>query len=180
MDCRSVKSIVAWLESASNSAEASKYHREEQLQGTSLTSSSSVERCNDDVVAQRLHDSTKVEECCLTVLNYKKYFTDMPLGRCLDQKENTEMALAITDSNATKEHVLLPCRLSSDEVETNNCPPGHGQDKSNNKIHDLAHDKVLGSVSCASEARSAKLNDVGFDGTPTSLIRREAQEIETF
>lgn len=82
--CRSVKSIVAWLESSSTDQSRSPRGTITKISRNISTGSSST------YIELRKHKPSvsaadDVEEYSLTYLKYKNYFTCEPLGRCLDR-----------------------------------------------------------------------------------------------
>ncbi|KFA64978.1 hypothetical protein S40285_10146 [Stachybotrys chlorohalonatus IBT 40285] len=80
---RSVKSIVAWLESSPNSPKPS--------QKTNATSvAKHVSPTAGVTHSKHQYSQPDVEEYSLTLLNYRKYFTGKPLGRCLDDATQNE------------------------------------------------------------------------------------------
>ncbi|GAB0138527.1 hypothetical protein EsDP_00006760 [Epichloe bromicola] len=87
--CRSVKSIVAWLESSSNSQSCSP--RGPVAEISHNLSSSSVSTYHQQTRhKQSTSAASDVEDYSLTYLKYKNYFTSAPLGRCLDQKDGSQ------------------------------------------------------------------------------------------
>ncbi|KHN99426.1 uncharacterized protein MAM_03124 [Metarhizium album ARSEF 1941] len=84
--CRSVKSIVAWLESSSNSQPWSP--RTNTVDMTRDLSAGSVSTFHE--FQSRSHSASgasDVEDYSLTFLKYKNYFTNAPLVRCLDPEK---------------------------------------------------------------------------------------------
>ncbi|KAK2597469.1 hypothetical protein QQS21_005939 [Conoideocrella luteorostrata] len=79
--CRSVKSIVAWLESSSSSQ--SWPSRSTTVDMTHDLSANSISTCHNHSVS----GASDVEEYSLTYLKYKNYFTSVPLRRCLEYQE---------------------------------------------------------------------------------------------
>ncbi|GAO17130.1 hypothetical protein UVI_02026630 [Ustilaginoidea virens] len=89
--CRSVKSIVAWLESSRNppwtaprGAVANLPH---DLSTSSISSSRGLQRRN-----RSASEASDVEEDSLTYLGYREYFGGAPLGRCLDRQDDSPQA----------------------------------------------------------------------------------------
>lgn len=103
--CRSVKSIVAWLESSSNNQPCSP--RSTVLDMAHDFSTGSVSTYHDP----RRHNysvsaASDIEDYSLTYLKYKNYFTSAPLGRCLDNEnksptEHRTNSLTVTQSSTT-------------------------------------------------------------------------------
>ncbi|KAL7914896.1 hypothetical protein GGI35DRAFT_163327 [Trichoderma velutinum] len=83
-DGRSVKSIVAWLESASANANASKHSGDDIKSIHSVGTISSAGSNSSLLSRHTIPGASDVEEYSLTLLKYKKYYTEVPLGRCLD------------------------------------------------------------------------------------------------
>ncbi|PTB57703.1 hypothetical protein M431DRAFT_2776 [Trichoderma harzianum CBS 226.95] len=83
-DGRSVKSIVAWLESASANSDASKHSGDDIKSVHSVGTISSAGSNSSLLSRHTIPGASDVEEYSLTLLKYKKYYTEVPLGRCLD------------------------------------------------------------------------------------------------
>ncbi|KAG5920648.1 hypothetical protein E4U53_003891 [Claviceps sorghi] len=83
--CRSVKSIVAWLESSSTSQQpwSPSTSAADMSQDMSTGSVSTYHRQTRS--RKRLSATRDVEDYSLTYLKYQDYFTSAPLGRSLDQ-----------------------------------------------------------------------------------------------
>lgn len=87
--CRSVKSIVAWLESSSTSQSYSPRGPVAEIPHN--LSSSSVSTYHQQTRhKQSTSAASDVEDYSLTYLKYRNYFTSAPLGRCLDQKDGSQ------------------------------------------------------------------------------------------
>lgn len=83
-DGRSVRSIVAWLESASANADASKHSGDDIKSVHSVGTISSAGSNSSLLSRHTIPGASDVEEYPLTLLKYRKYYTEVPLGRCLD------------------------------------------------------------------------------------------------
>jgi hypothetical protein len=83
-DGRSVKSIVAWLELASTNPDTSRYSGDDIKSVHSVGTISSAGSNSSLFSRQTIPRAADVEEYSLTLLKYKQYFTEVPLGRCLD------------------------------------------------------------------------------------------------
>ncbi|KAL6878807.1 hypothetical protein J3F83DRAFT_711594 [Trichoderma novae-zelandiae] len=80
-DGRSVRSIVAWLESATTNADTSR----DDLKSVHSVATISSAGSNSSLWSRpTIPGAEDVEEYSLTLLKYKKYYTEVPLGRCLD------------------------------------------------------------------------------------------------
>jgi hypothetical protein len=96
---RSVKSIVAWLESspttgvfADRTGSRTKKRRqrptdEEVPHNDSSTAQHSTTASLSTQFSQQSLGAPDVEEYSLTLLKYREYFTERPLARCLDDEE---------------------------------------------------------------------------------------------
>lgn len=82
---RSVKSIVAWIESSSNSQPWSPRSIHADIK-RDLSSSSVSTSYESRLYQQSVSGADDVEDYSLTYLKYRKYFANPPLGRCLDQE----------------------------------------------------------------------------------------------
>ncbi|EHK45105.1 hypothetical protein TRIATDRAFT_18710, partial [Trichoderma atroviride IMI 206040] len=92
---RSVKSIIAWLEEASANNGTSRLSGDDIKSVHSTISSTGS---NSSLLSrQTMPGAADVEEYSLTLLKYKQYYTDVPLGRCLDAQEKD--SAATTSSN---------------------------------------------------------------------------------
>ncbi|OAA33522.1 hypothetical protein AAL_00987 [Moelleriella libera RCEF 2490] len=105
--CRSVKSIVAWLESSSGSARS---WSPRGAAPTDLTHDLSTSSISTSLEPRRLNHSVSgasdVEEYSLTYLKYKQYFTDEPLRCCLgDGKGDSDPVTAPDDAEAGESFV---------------------------------------------------------------------------
>lgn len=101
-DCRSVKSIVAWLESSSSSQpwspRSNMIDLTRDLSTGSMSTYQEPQRHNHSVSV-----ASDVEDYSLTYLKYKNYFTAAPLMRCLDRGNqpagnNTRIKIVTTES----------------------------------------------------------------------------------
>ncbi|QUC16094.1 uncharacterized protein UV8b_00335 [Ustilaginoidea virens] len=108
--CRSVKSIVAWLESSRNppwtaprGAVANLPH---DLSTSSISSSRGLQRRN-----RSASEASDVEEDSLTYLGYREYFGGAPLGRCLDRQDDSPQA-------SMSSNVRCYLAISDEELET--------------------------------------------------------------
>lgn len=90
-DGRSVRSIVAWLESAATNADTSR----DDLKSVHSVATISSAGSNSSLLSRHtIPGAEDVEEYSLTLLKYKKYYTEVPLGRCLDGQRRDEGAVA--------------------------------------------------------------------------------------
>lgn len=107
---RSVKSIVAWIEASPSATTPSKITRSH----TSKANLSGVS--SPDYTSQSIQQNlaaADVEEYSLTLLKYRKYFTQQPLGRCLD--ERTEVApTQVRHHNSNESSPSVVCRVKSE------------------------------------------------------------------
>lgn len=107
---RSVKSIIAWIEEASANKGTSRHSGDDIKSVHSVGTISSTGSNSSLLSRQTMPGAADVEEYSLTLLKYKQYYTDVPLGRCLDvQKKDsaTETLCNIHVNNATAEASLL-------------------------------------------------------------------------
>ncbi|UKZ62071.1 uncharacterized protein TrAtP1_003329 [Trichoderma atroviride] len=106
---RSVKSIIAWLEEASANNGTSRLSGDDIKSVHSVGTISSTGSNSSLLSRQTMPGAADVEEYSLTLLKYKQYYTDVPLGRCLDAQEKD--GAAATSSNvrvdASEEASLL-------------------------------------------------------------------------
>lgn len=124
---RSVKSIVAWLESAplaSDPNHASRPLPKDETDGSRQASNGSPSLACSPRHSWQNTCATRSEEedSSLAFLKYRKYFTETPLGRCLDEDANERLGV-IQSSNeaelATEDLRLAPSSLptpSSNQV----------------------------------------------------------------
>ncbi|KAK5987273.1 hypothetical protein PT974_11397 [Cladobotryum mycophilum] len=122
---RSVKSIVAWLESSTGSnadgSSSSKHSGEELKTDVSLGSVSSA-GLTSQCSRQTLHSALDVEEYSLTLLKYKKYFTERPLGRCLDGRpSSTSSSGELVEASRTED---IRARETGESHRSPNSPKG--------------------------------------------------------
>lgn len=91
-DGRSVKSIVAWIEASPNSKNTAR----PRLTPSSSTMASTSRRgslCASVTTSDLGPKGTPahdVEDYSLEMLGYRQYFTETPLGRCLDEPKGSE------------------------------------------------------------------------------------------
>lgn len=107
---RSVKSIIAWIEEASANNGTSRHSGDDIKSVHSAGTISSTGSNSSLLSRQTMPGAADVEEYSLTLLRYKQYYTDVPLGRCLDvQKQDsaTETMCNIHIINASEEASLL-------------------------------------------------------------------------
>lgn len=79
----SVKAIIAWIESSKQKSTTVERKTLEASRSKPRTSTFSP-RPAPRVIQQPVQMPPGVEEYSLTLLRYRQYFTEMPLGRCLD------------------------------------------------------------------------------------------------
>ncbi|KAG6039031.1 hypothetical protein E4U19_007529 [Claviceps sp. Clav32 group G5] len=85
--CRSVKSIVAWLESSSAGQQAWSPGTTLEDMSHDLSTSSLPTYHRQARHEQQGSGVSEVEEYSLTYLRYRTYFSSAPLGRCLDKHQ---------------------------------------------------------------------------------------------
>lgn len=107
--CRSVKSIVAWLEASSSnqswSPRSNRVDLTHDLSTGSMSTYPEPQHHNHSVSI-----ASDVEDYSLTYLKYKNYFTSVPLVRCLDQAnqpagDGTGTTVVITQSSSPRRSV---------------------------------------------------------------------------
>ncbi|KAG5978312.1 hypothetical protein E4U55_006252 [Claviceps digitariae] len=89
--CRSVKSIVAWLESSSTSPQPWSPSTTAADMPHDLSTSSISTSHHQTRPKERFPAPSDVEDYSLTYLKYRNYFTSAPLGRCLDQTHEDDL-----------------------------------------------------------------------------------------
>ncbi|KAL7918800.1 hypothetical protein ACQKWADRAFT_230072 [Trichoderma austrokoningii] len=109
---RSVKAIIAWLEEASANDGASRHSGDDIKSVHSVGTISSTGSNSSLLSRQMMPGAADVEEYSLTLLKYKQYYTDVPLGRCLDAQEQ--------DSAATTSNVHI--KIASEEGSQDDTP----------------------------------------------------------
>ncbi|KAG6064846.1 hypothetical protein E4U32_008045 [Claviceps aff. humidiphila group G2b] len=87
--CRSVKSIVAWLESSSAGQQWSPGTTVGDM-SHDLSTSSLPTYHRQARPEQQGSGVSEVEEYSLTYLRYRTYFSSAPLGRCLDKSQEND------------------------------------------------------------------------------------------
>ncbi|KAM0254715.1 hypothetical protein ACHAQJ_006496 [Trichoderma viride] len=93
-DGRSVRSIVAWLELASTNPDTSRQSGDDIKSVHSVGTISSAGSNSSLFSRQTIPGAADVEEYSLTLLKYKQYFTEVPLGRCLDAQEQDDATIS--------------------------------------------------------------------------------------
>ncbi|KAG6308830.1 hypothetical protein E4U45_005930 [Claviceps purpurea] len=88
--CRSVKSIVAWLESSSAGQQAWSPGTTVGDMSHDLSTSSLPTYHRQARHEQQGSGVSEVEEYSLTYLRYRTYFSSAPLGRCLDKHQRDD------------------------------------------------------------------------------------------
>ncbi|KAK1246765.1 hypothetical protein MKX08_000567 [Trichoderma sp. CBMAI-0020] len=161
---RSVKSIIAWLE------EASANNGTSRLSGDDIKSVHSVGSNSSLLSRQTMPGAADVEEYSLTLLKYKQYYTDVPLGRCLDVQERDSAATTSNNvrvNNASEEASLLGG--SQDDT-----PEFDLFSASKEQRSQLSHciDSVL--------VDDEKPNSMNLGGNNGHLHRRSPQEVLAF
>ncbi|EHK26266.1 uncharacterized protein TRIVIDRAFT_36093 [Trichoderma virens Gv29-8] len=137
-DGRSVKSIVAWLESASTNADTSRYSGDDIKSVHSVGTISSAGSNSSLLSRHTIPGASDVEEYSLTLLKYKKYYTEVPLGRCLDGHEQDEAEISC-DTQVGNTPTEVSLLQESDEFSSGMCSapdqqlsvhlePGYGGD----------------------------------------------------
>lgn len=107
---RSVKSIIAWLEEASTNNGTSRLSGDDIKSVHSIGTISSTCSNSSLLSRQTIPGAADVEEYSLTLLKYKQYYTDVPLGRCLDAQEQDSATATLSNvrvNNASEEASLL-------------------------------------------------------------------------
>ncbi|KAL7814640.1 hypothetical protein V8C44DRAFT_325729 [Trichoderma aethiopicum] len=108
-DGRSVRSIVAWLESAATNADTSR----DDLKSVHSVATISSAGSNSSLLSRHtIPGAEDVEEYSLTLLKYKKYYTEVPLGRCLDeQRAEGAVADGLQGGNVNASTEVSSCPL---------------------------------------------------------------------
>lgn len=91
----SVKAIVAWLEKSKENSICSTLVDTDSKPKTPINTTSPVppsRPLKQDLQLQSLPMAPGVEEYSLTLLKYRSYFTERPLGRCLDGQDGDQNA----------------------------------------------------------------------------------------
>ncbi|KAM0461203.1 hypothetical protein ACHAPV_004519 [Trichoderma viride] len=107
---RSVKSIIAWLEESSANNGTSRLSGDDIKSVHSMGTISSTASNSSLLSRQTMPGAADVEEYSLTLLKYKQYYTDVPLGRCLDAQEKDSATATLNKvrvNNASEEASLL-------------------------------------------------------------------------
>ncbi|KAL6906975.1 hypothetical protein GGI43DRAFT_248239 [Trichoderma evansii] len=105
---RSVKSIIAWLELASANNDISRHSGDDIKSVHSVGTISSAGSNSSLLSRHTMPGAADVEEYSLTLLKYKQYYTDVPLGRCLDAQEQDSAATSSNPHvNGSEEASLL-------------------------------------------------------------------------
>ncbi|KAL7954841.1 hypothetical protein V8C34DRAFT_293207 [Trichoderma compactum] len=133
-DGRSVKSIVAWLESASANSDASKHSGDDIKSVHSVGTISSAGSNSSLLSRHTIPGASDVEEYSLTLLKYKKYYTEVPLGRCLDGHGQDDTPIGTTSTEVTLQQRFqdsssgYDMRSASDQQLSVCLKPNHGGD----------------------------------------------------
>ncbi|TFB04566.1 hypothetical protein CCMA1212_003743 [Trichoderma ghanense] len=180
-DGRSVRSIVAWLESAATNADTSR----DDLKSVHSVATISSAGSNSSLLSRHtIPGAEDVEEYSLTLLKYKKYYTEVPLGRCLDEQRGDEGAVASDsqggNANASTEVGLCflrevddPCASlegvcsDSDQQLSMGLGSGYGGDSGR-----------VGGTQSGSVAVAG--NDDGCRANEVQLFHRDAEEVTAF
>ncbi|PTB38985.1 hypothetical protein M441DRAFT_71331 [Trichoderma asperellum CBS 433.97] len=107
---RSVKSIIAWLEEAIANNDPSRNSGDDVKSVRSAGTISSAGSNSSLLSRQTMPGAADVEEYSLTLLKYKQYYTDVPLGRCLDGQEQD-------NATSSNKNVRSQLEISEDELE---------------------------------------------------------------
>ncbi|KAL7799027.1 hypothetical protein V8C37DRAFT_398863 [Trichoderma ceciliae] len=163
-DGRSVKSIVAWLESASTNLDTSRQSGDDIKSVHSIGTISSTDSKSSLLSRQTIPGAADVEEYSLTLLKYKQYFTEVPLGRCLDAQGRDDALISsdVQVENASTEVNMLQeyedhvpgfdvCSASDHHQLSRSLEPSRGEDllmiedKEANNMIVIRHNDVCGS-----------------------------------
>ncbi|KAH8131137.1 hypothetical protein FP744_10007996 [Trichoderma asperellum] len=106
---RSVKSIIAWLEEAIANNDTSRNSGDDVKSVRSAGTISSAGSNSSLLSRQTMPGAADVEEYSLTLLKYKQYYTDVPLGRCLDgqEQDNATSSSNVHIKNVSEEASLV-------------------------------------------------------------------------
>lgn len=124
--CRSVKSIVAWLESSTNNQQWSP--RSNAANMAHDLSAGSVSTCHDlPSYNHSASGASEVEDYSLTYLKYKEYFTSAPVVRYLAPEGRSSTEHRKTNTLVIKE---LPRPSAPDVTTATNNGSGHTREGS--------------------------------------------------
>ncbi|KAH0498239.1 hypothetical protein TgHK011_005504 [Trichoderma gracile] len=115
-DGRSVRSIVAWLESAATNADTSR----DDLKSVHSVATISSAGSNSSLLSRHtIPGAEDVEEYSLTLLKYKKYYTEVPLGRCLDEQQRRDEGAVANDVQGGNENASTELSMGLASRDTN-------------------------------------------------------------
>jgi hypothetical protein len=174
---RSVKSIIAWLEEASAN-NATPRHSGDDIKSIHSFGTISSTGSNSSLLSrQTMPGAADVEEYSLTLLKYKQYYTDVPLGRCLDAQGQDSAATTLSNvriKNASEEASLLEgSQDDTPEFDLFSTSKEQHSRPSRNIDLVLVDGKELKSMSCCESDGFYRLRDI-------HLHRRNPQEVLAF
>lgn len=169
---RTVRSIIAWLEQASANNDTSRHSGDDIKSIHSAGTISSAGSNSSLLSRQTIPGAPDVEEYSLTLLKYKQYYTDVPLGRCLDALEQESAAASsnVHIENAPEESSLLQ-GSQDDALEFDIFSASKQQ------LSRLS--RYIDSVLLDGEEPSGT-NDGVYDSEKNHLFRRNPQEVLAF
>lgn len=172
-DGRSVKSIVAWLESASTNPDTSRLSGDDIKSVHSAGTISSAGSNSSLLSRHTIPGASDVVEYSLTLLKYKRYYTEVPLGRCLDGQGRDEVVIssdmqvgnASTEVNRLQEFDVGCGVCSASEQQLSSClRPSCGGD---------SVDKEPSSIAVGG-------NEDGCHAEEVHLFHRDPEEVLAF
>lgn len=141
--CRSVKSIVAWLESSSStqpwSPRSNAVDMAHDLSAGSLSSCHQPQSYNHSASG-----ASEIEDYSLTYLQYKEYFTGAPLARCLDPERRSSTEHQRTNKSVVRQSSRPSVPNFPTEISDG---PGHARQNSESREYRAMEKSDGGEVS---------------------------------
>lgn len=162
---KSVKAIVAWLESSKDEAKSVQSITSDSQSKSSLVNTT-IPKATFTIHSQSVAMAPDVEEYSLTLLKYRQYFTESPLGRCLDK----DIVKAATSVRRIHDD---PAAHSPAPVERDHEATEDGKSRSEEQVDGQRSSIESGTKSSTPKARHEQPGDV-------HRIIRDPEEVSEF
>lgn len=173
----SVKAIVAWLEASksTNTDSPSAVSGDAESMRSKLSIATSSPSLATESSQLSLPTSPDVEEYSLTLLKYRQYFTETPLGRCLDSPSTTNSQTVVVGFADDSSQKLSPSDTSPSDKQLT---PRNAQ------TQPLSQDRRQnGSERARRELKNRRAHHSSQNnrsGHNEQLVRRDPREVEAF